>query len=156
VETVSQKFVLNKDDSNVITILDNLIEFLRGLPLSRSWMIEIKRYVKTRSNEQNAALWGVAYPAIVAATGEDDVNTWHEYFLGERFGWVEVSLFGKRKLRPARTTTTGYKGEDNPLSTIEFAEFYDFIQRRARENGIKVPDPDPLWFRNKHERDRDE
>lgn len=141
---MSQDFVLHKDDQFRACVLRNLIDFINRLPANKSWRISVAKYRKTRSTEQNAALWAVAYPALEEATGQP-ANDWHEYMLGEYFGWVEYSLFGKRKLRPARTTTTGFNGEESKLSTVEFAEFYDFIQRRAAENGIFVPDPDPFW-----------
>lgn len=141
---MSQTFVLHKGDSYRPSVLVRLIDFLRKLPESKSWKIEVTAHRKTRTNEQNAALWGVAYPALAEATGQP-ANDWHKYMLGEHFGWVEYSLFGKRKLRPARTTTTGYSGEDDVLSTADFAAFYDFIQQRAAENGVCVPDPDPFW-----------
>lgn len=141
---MSQDFVLHKDDQFRPGVLRNLIDFINRLPASKSWRISVAQYRKTRSTEQNAALWAVAYPALEEATGQP-VNDWHEYMLGEYFGWVEYSLFGKRKLRPARTTTTGFNGEESKLTTVEFAEFYDFIQQRAAENGIFVPDPDPFW-----------
>lgn len=141
---MTQRFVLHAGDDSRARILANLWTFLSGLAQERSWVIEIKRYVKERSSDQNRALWGVAYPPIVAATGQEAAD-WHEYFLGEWFGWVETRMFGRRKVRPARTTTTDFSGADAKLSTAEFAQFYDFIQRRAGENGIFVPDPDPLW-----------
>lgn len=141
---MSQSFVLHSGDSRRESVLRRALDFLQRLPDTKSWRIEVTMHRKTRTNEQNAALWGVAYPALAEATGQP-VNDWHEYMLGEYFGWVEYSLFGKRKLRPARTTTTGFAGEDSKLSTVEFADFYDFIQRRAAENGISVPDPDPFW-----------
>lgn len=141
---MSQSFVLHRGDSHRESVLRRALDFLQRLPDSKSWRIEVTAHRKTRTTEQNAALWGVAYPALAEATGQP-VNDWHEYMLGEYFGWVEYSLFGKRKLRPARTTTTGFNGEDSKLSTVEFADFYDFIQRRAAENGISVPDPDPFW-----------
>lgn len=146
---MTQRFVLHAGDDSWTRILANAWALLNGLSKSRSWVIEIKRYVKERSSDQNRALWGVAYPPIVEATGQEATD-WHEYFLGEYFGWVECRMFGRRRLRPARTTTTGFNGEDAKLSTAEFAEFYNFIQRRAGENGIYVPDPDPLH----HERSR--
>lgn len=141
---MSQSFVLHRGDSHRESVLRRALDFLQRLPDTKSWRIEVTMHRKTRTTEQNAALWGVAYPALSEATGQP-VNDWHEYMLGEYFGWVEYSLFGKRKLRPARTTTTGFNGEDSKLSTVEFADFYDFIQRRAAENGICVPDPDPFW-----------
>lgn len=141
---MSQKFVLHAGDPERMRILANCAAFLGKLTAAKSWTIEIKQSVKERTDPQNKALWGVAYPALQAATGQP-ANDWHEYMLGEWFGWVEYTLFGKRKLRPARTTTTGYDGEQNKLSTAEFAEYYEFIQARASENGVFVPDPDPLW-----------
>jgi len=141
---MTSRFVLHAGDDERPRILANCAAFLGALAGDRSWVVEIKRYTKQRSNDQNAALWGLAYPIMEKATGQD-VNAWHEYMLGEHFGWIESNMFGKRKLRPARTTTTGFRGEDAVLSTVEFAEFFDFIQRRCAENGIHIPDPDPFW-----------
>lgn len=141
---MSQKFVLHTGDDRRETIMENLRRFLSLLPDEKSWVVEIKQYRKSRSTEQNSALWGVAYPALEEATGQG-VNDWHEYMLGEHFGWVECSLFGKKKLKPARTTTTGYDGQPDTLPAAEFADYYDFIQRRAAVGGVFVPDPDPFW-----------
>jgi hypothetical protein len=142
---VSQSFVLHGNDPGRERVASNLCDFVRALDPKKAYRITVEAYRKRRSDDQNAALWGLAYPTIAKATGQDDVNEWHEYMLGEHFGWVESNLFGKRKLRPARTTTTGFNGEACTLSTAEFAEFFDFIQRRAAQNGIFIPDPDPFW-----------
>ncbi len=141
---MSQRFVLHAGDSERMRILANCAALLGKLTAAKSWSIEIKQYRKTRTNDQNETLWGLAYPIIAKAIGED-VNTIHEYMLGEYFGWIESTVFGKKKARPARTTTTGYRGEPDTLSTIDFAGYFDFIQRRAAENGVHVPDPDPFW-----------
>lgn len=144
---MSSTFVLHTDQSRQ-RIFENLLSFLAQLPATKPWQIDVKQYRKERSDEQNKALWGVAYPALEKATGQS-VNDWHEYMLGEYFGWIEYTLFGKRKLRPARTTTTGYSGEADKLSTADFADYYTFIQHRAAQNGVHVPDPDPLWQENR-------
>lgn len=144
---MSQKFVLRSGDANRSFVLSNATTFIAQLGVDKSWSIEIKQYRKERSDDQNRALWGVAYPALKKATGQS-VNDWHEYMLGEYFGWVDYTIFGKRKLRPARTTTTGFRGEPDKLSTTDFSDYYEFIQRRARENGVHVPDPDPLHWRD--------
>lgn len=141
---MSQKFILHAGDVQRGSVLANCASFLAKLTPAKSWVVEIKQYSKERTDPQNNALWGVAYPALQAATGQS-VNDWHEYMLGEWFGWVDYTLFGKRKLRPARTTTTGFDGEPNKLSTTEFAEFYAFIQMRSAQHGVYVPDPDPFW-----------
>lgn len=141
---MSQKFILHAGARDRSHILANCTAFLGKLTSAKSWVVEIKQYRKTRSNDQNEALWGLAYPIIAKALGED-VNTIHEYMLGEHFGWIESVVFGKRKSRPARTTTTGYRGEPDTLSTVDFASYFDFIQRRAGENGVHIPDPNPAW-----------
>jgi len=141
---MSQKFTLHKGDSRRTDVLARAHAFLDRLPDSHAWEIEIRRHIKRRTNDQNGALWAVAYPTLERATGQS-VNDWHEYMLGEHFGWVDTFIFGKRKLRPARTTTAGFNGEPDILSTVDFASYYNFIQERAAENGIDVPDPDPFW-----------
>lgn len=112
--------------------------------------IVCRRYVKKRTDEQNSALWGVAYPPIMnhmGLSGEREREELHEYWLGEYFGWVEYKIMGQRKKRPRRTTTTDENGRKDKLTTAEFAKFYDFIQRRAATFGIFVPDPDPMFKR---------
>lgn len=132
-----QTFILER---SVTRNLTKLVGFLSSLPMDKAWKITIAEHRKTRSNEQNNALWGVAYVAIHEASGNDPEDM-HEYFCGEYFGWVERPMFGQRKKRPRRTTTTDASGRRSVLTTIEFMDFYGFIQRRMAEFGIYVPDP---------------
>jgi len=125
-------------------ILDRLIGTLTGLSDRFEWEVRIVRATKQRTDDQNHALFGVAYKALRDQTG-NDVDDLHTYFLGEYFGWVEHDVMGRSKLKPRRTTTTDEQGKRQVLNTVDFADFYDFIQRRAAEAGYIVPDPDPLW-----------
>jgi len=109
-----------------------LLAFLDKLPMARKWRVTVELWVKRRSDQQNRYLWGVAYKTLQDATGQE-AEDWHDYMLGEHFGWEESELFGKRKLRP--------RGRSSTLSTTEFMDFVEFIQRRAAENGIYIPDP---------------
>ena len=99
------------------------------LPLA----VECRHWRKSRSNDQNAYLWGVCYAALRDATGQD-VNDWHEYMLGEWAGWEEHELFGRKRLRPVRRSSK--------LSAAEFSDYVAFVQQRAAENGVFIPDPD--------------
>ena len=111
-----------------------------ALPLD----VDCKSWKAPRTDEQNAALWGVAYKTLHLLTGNDPDDL-HDYFCGEHFGWVESDVMGQRKRRPLRTTTVDEKGRKKKLNTTDFAAFYDFIQQRSAENGYYVPDPDPMW-----------
>ena len=90
---------------------------------------------RQRSDPQNHALWGVAYKALKDATGNDPSDL-HDFFLGEHFGWEVVEVLGQKKRRPVRRSSK--------LSTVEFSEFYAFIQQRAAECGYYVPDPNEV------------
>ena len=111
---------------------DALMAFIDRLPMARKWKVVVDLYKKTRSNEQNRYLWGVAYKALEDATGQPKED-WHDYFLGEHFGWETTELFGKKKLRPLKRSSK--------LTTSEFCDYVAFIQQRAAENGLYVPDP---------------
>jgi len=122
--------------SESVFILPNqkpaLLAFLDRLPMARKWKVAVTFYRKTRSDQQNRYLWGVAYKTLQDATGQE-AQDWHEYMLGEHFGWEEYEMFGKRKIRP--------KQRSSKLTTMEFMDFVDFIQRRAAEYGVYIPDP---------------
>lgn len=125
-------FILHKGDPHRAVIKGNCQAFLDRLPEGKSWMIEVREYHKPRSLDQNAYLWGVCYATLQQATGQD-AEDWHEFFLGEHFGWEERELFGKRRLKPIRRSSK--------LTTAEFADYVAFIQQRAAENGIYIQNP---------------
>lgn len=120
--------------------LANIFRFAAGLALGKTWTIDIEEYKKPRSNPQNSYLWGVVYQTVEDATGQE-AEDWHVYFLGEHFGWKEVTLFGRRRMRPRRTTTKNEAGKDEKLTTTAFCAYCAFIQRHCAEKGIYVPDP---------------
>lgn len=138
------KFYLNAKDAGRPQVLQNLIDFLERLPQDKPWCVGVERYVKPRNEEQNNALWGVAYKHLREQSG-NDMDDLHEFFCGEFFGWVIKDVMGQRKKKPRRSTTQDEHGKRSVMDIIWFAQFYDFIQQRATENGFYVPDPDPLW-----------
>jgi hypothetical protein len=125
-------------------LLMDLAEFIWGLPEDKAWLVEIKRLIKERTSPQNAALWGCAYRHITEETGNDP-NDLHETFCGEFFGWKEVEIMGRSTLKPVRTTTVDESGKRDVISTEKLSDFYTFIQAKAAEYGVNVPDPDPNW-----------
>src|SRR3546814_6933656 len=65
----------------------------QALPLD----VECKPWKATRSNEQNALLFGVVYPPIAEAMGYE-VEAVHEYMLGRHFGWVDRKVPRRRAI----------------------------------------------------------
>ncbi len=114
-----------------------IARFLSGLSLEKAWRVSVTELRRTRTHSQNRYLWGVAYPAIIAGGGEAlagwHAEDLHEYFLGEHFGWETLDGFGRKRLRPIRRSAK--------LSTLEFSDYVAFIQRKAAEFGVFVPDP---------------
>lgn len=138
-----QRYVLHAGDPTREIVLGNLRRFIDRLPEGKSWKIEIREHRAERSDKQNRALWGVAYPPIMEATGlegERDKLLLHEHFCELYFGHVDHPILGRR---PRRTTTRNEHGERDPLDKVEMASFYDFVQRQAAGFGIDVPDPAP-------------
>ena len=88
-----------------------------------------------RSIEQNAYLWGVCYQTILDhSLGEQGwrAEDLHEYFLGEYHGWQELEGFGRKRVKPLERSSGKSIGE--------FMEYIDFVQQRAAEMGIYIPD----------------
>lgn len=125
-----QTFILQRAAERNLT---RLIGFLSALPRDHAWKITIGEWKRTRSNEQNAYLWGVVYPTILQHLPGWDADDLHEYFLGEHFGWETLEGLGRKRLKPIRRSSK--------LSTVEFMDHVAFIQRAMAEKGIYVPDP---------------
>jgi hypothetical protein len=113
------------------------IRMVQGLASDKTWAIEITEWKKPRTNQQNAFLWGVAYPAILEGGGEalagwtrDDL---HEYFLGECFGWEMLEGFGRKRMRPLKRSSA--------LTKQEFSEYLNFLEGRCMDMGITIPEP---------------
>jgi len=90
-----------------------------------------------RSNAQNRWLWGVAYRLLAEHTGHDE--------------W-EIHEFCKLKFLPKIIELKGNNGDHitqivggstAKLSTIEFNEYKEKIQKLAAELGCIIPDPEP-------------
>lgn len=118
--------------------------FLGALDLQRPWELTIQLFRRTRSSQQNRALWGLAYKMISDETGYE-LEELHEYYLGTHFGWTVKTVFGQKKRVPNKRSSK--------LSTVEFNEYFAFIQRHAAQHlGLYIPDPDPdYWQRQERE-----
>lgn len=139
-----QRYQLNANSPERAQVLANAHAFLDRLPAGKSWRIEIKEARKERSGDQNAALWGVAYPALSSATGYDP-DELHDAFCRKFFGESMKHVMGQPVTRAIRTTTTNRDGERDVIDAATFAEFYNMVQRIGAEAGIDVPDPDPMY-----------
>lgn len=119
-------------------VIGRIAEFLAILPVDKGWRVTVEEQKRTRTQQQNRYLWGVAYPAIIKGGGEAlagwEAEDLHEYFLGEHFGWETLEGFGRRRVKPIRRSAK--------LSTLEFSDYVDFVQRKAASLGIFVPDPE--------------
>lgn len=113
-----------------------LLDQIGKLESNKAYNVEIKQYRRNRSSEQNRFLWGVVYRTIIDNTPGPklDPDHLHEYWLGECFGWDVTDVLGWSKRAPMKRSSK--------LSTTEFIEFHEFIQRRCAETrGLYIPDP---------------
>ena len=124
----------------IASLVRLLTDYCPGKPVE----VSIRPFKRKRTNRQNAALFGVAYPAVREQTGED-VNRLHWYACGQFFGWKQVETFGKVSQEPVRTTTTDENGDRDVVPWDVFSDFYAAFQREMAGMGIDVPDPDPEW-----------
>jgi hypothetical protein len=112
--------------------------FINALPVDRAWTVRVEPFKPQRSQSQNRYLWGCVYPSILTGSGEAlagwDAEDLHEYFLGEWSGWEVLEGFGKRRMRPVKRSAR--------LSKVEFSDYVGFIQRKAAELGVFIPDPE--------------
>lgn len=115
-----------------------LLAFLESLPCEIAYEVVVRRHKAKRSEAQNRYLWGVCYPTILKGGGEA-LGGWtaedlHEHFLGEHFGVERLQIGTSVYLKPRRRSSR--------LNKQEFSDYVFFLQRRAAELGIYIPDAD--------------
>ena len=139
---MKQSYILHKSDSRRDGIRANLHAFVDRLPETKSWRVEVKEYRKDRTDAQNAALFGVAYPAF-RDTGYTP-DELHDALCRRFFGTIERQVMGETVVAPRRTTTRDSRGARDVISREVFSDFYRMVQQIGAEVGIDVPDPDPM------------
>lgn len=113
------------------------------------WKVEISESKRIRTDSQNAYLWAVPNKMISDVTGYEVLEV-HEYLCGQHWGWKDKRVpktprnpKGVESV-PVRTTTRNEQGKRSVLTTVQFADYVDFVQRFAAQKlGLVVPDPDP-------------
>jgi hypothetical protein len=117
--------------------LTRIVAFLSALPKNKAWRVRIDELKGDRTEHQNNALFGCAYPPLCShlnCTAEQ----LHEIVCEE--------FFGKKVLRgksfPIRTTTKGPDGKRDVISWDVFNLLYAKVQQMGAECGVWVPDPD--------------
>jgi hypothetical protein len=108
--------------------------YLAGLEGKRI-ELTVRKFRKSRSNNQNSYLWGVVYKLISEYTGDDDEST-HEMCKA-------MFLAVKRPNLPDTYRSTA------GLSTVEFEEYVAKIQKWASEFlFVYIPSPNEVEFEN--------
>ncbi len=117
-------------------VMKAVAAMMTALP-AKPFAVTVEVWKKPRTNQQNAYLWGVVYPAVIEGGGEalggftrDDV---HEWLLGECFGWQTLEGFGRKRMRPLKRSSA--------LNKQEFSDYLTFIDTKCAEFGIVIPEP---------------
>ena len=123
------------------------LAFVQAQPLPLE--VDCKPWRKSRTNEQNALLFGVLYPPIAEAMGYpvDGDNGIHAFMCGTHFGWVDVKVPKTPRnpegiaSEPRRSTTReGWnRGKRSVLTTKEFSAFLETVDRIAAQAGVFIP-----------------
>lgn len=95
--------------------------------------VTIRIHREQRSLDQNAWLWGVAYPLIAEELGydRDEHEDLHYALIDECFGRRFDARIG-REVPNVRSST---------LDTVKFSEYMEWLVRWAAKQGIVVPLP---------------
>ena len=110
---------------------------------------ECKPWKATRSNEQNALLFGVVYPPIAEAMGYpvDGDNGIHAFMCGTFFGWEDRPVpktprnpDGVASFPIRSTTRAGWgHGKRDVIDKATFTRFLETVERIAAQAGVFVP-----------------
>ena len=115
-------------------VLDAALESCKGHDVD----VVVRVHQKTRSLEQNAYIWGVAYPILAEHLGYDkhEIEDLHYALIEKCFG----THFDQRMRQMVPNKRS------SKLTTKEFSEYMDWLVRFAAQEcgGVYIPLPDEV------------
>lgn len=129
-----QTVVIPKVSQGRANAVERFAKVLCALDPEKAFEVTTKEKKPKRSEQQNRYLWGVCYAELCKVLPGWSAEDVHEYMLGEWSGWETLEGFGRKRLRPLRRSSA--------LNKQEFADFVAFIQQKAAEHGVFIPDPE--------------
>lgn len=134
------------------TAIQSVMDAVLKLDAATFWKVDISESKRIRSDSQNAYLWAVPIKMISEVTGYE-ADEVHEYLCGQHWGWKDKRVpktprnpKGIESV-PNRSTTRDEQGKRSVLTTTQFSDYVDFIQRFAAQKlGLVIPDPDPEYL----------
>ena len=125
-----QRFIIHEKDA---IRRENARAAIYDLDPNEKWVVEITKFKKRRSLEQNAYIHAVPFKIIADNTG-NSIEDIKEFLCGEYMGWIEYEVMGKMKSRPTKTTSQ--------MTSTEMTGFIDWLQWWASSNlNLIIPAP---------------
>lgn len=103
--------------------------------------ISIEKAVRKRSTAQNKYLWGVVYKTIHTELGWDEEDA-HD-FCKKEFNPKFITLTNKNT---GEIEERQIAGSTAKMTTTDFMEYVEKIQRFFAEHGVAIPDPNQTEF----------
>jgi hypothetical protein len=118
--------------------IDFLLEQLRNLP-DGEHLITIAPYRKTRSNQQNAYLWGVVYPAVLFGLQDAGWEITHEEQVHE---YCKQAFAAREVINKDTGEVLSLPSSTARMQTAEFNVYVDKIKAFALEYlNVTIPEP---------------
>lgn len=118
--------------------IDFLLEQLRILP-DGEHLITIAPYRKTRSNQQNAYLWGVVYPAVLFGLQDAGWEITHEEQVHE---YCKQAFAAREVINKDTGEVLSLPSSTARMQTAEFNVYVDKIKAFAFEYlNVTIPEP---------------
>lgn len=127
------------DDLSLSFAIPRMLQaVLAGIGKGEKVRVDIRKWYKKRTLDQNATIWGPDYaliiPYVLQTTGQSfDPEELHDFHKRKFLGFDEAKGF------PGLYRVKSTRG----LDTVGFATFREDYCRFWAENGLYIPDPDP-------------
>lgn len=132
-------FILSKDNPQVT---ENAIKHIRGLPLHKRVLVDVKEYRKNRTNAQNRLMWKW-YGILSDHTGYEPEEL-HEMMKARVLGFESVTV--PAAMNRGNEVTYQRPRSSTTLNTKEMTDFMVAIEQLAQELGCTLVYPEDYSY----------